>query len=158
MSLLYDWLNRIFEWGLIKFNRLTSSTVLSRQSRLRVTFFVTGFRIRWSHGSFWSFEIVLNVVWLDARLERISRLGFWAAILVTGKNLPVTILYSLVVQQHNNAGLTKCVELQKLSSVNQSYHGIQHLQPAIQVIQADPHCADLQTELSLLEKSRHGQQ
>jgi len=51
-----------------------------------------------------------------------------------------------------------CCEPQKLSSVNQSHHGIQHLQPTIPVIHIDPHCADLQTELSLLEKSRQGQQ
>jgi len=70
---------------LITFDRLTSLTVLSRQSSLRVTFFVTGPRIRWSHGSFWLFVIALNVVWLDSRLERISRLGFWAAIFITGK-------------------------------------------------------------------------
>jgi len=53
-----------------------------------------------------------------------------------------------------------CCELQKLSSVNQPYHGIQYLQPTIQVVHIDLHCAaDPQTELvSLLEKSRHGQQ
>jgi len=52
-----------------------------------------------------------------------------------------------------------CCELQKLSSVNQSYHGIQYLQSTIQVIHIDPHCAaDPQTEISLLEKSIHGQQ
>jgi len=60
--------------------------------RLCVTIFVTEFRICWSNGAFWLVEIFLNLVWLDSRLGRVSRLDICTAVLVSGKTLPVTCM------------------------------------------------------------------
>jgi len=51
--------------------------------RLYVTFFLTSFRIGWSKGALWLVEIVLNLVWPDSRLGRVSRFGFCPAVLVS---------------------------------------------------------------------------
>jgi len=72
------------------------------------------------------------------------------------------ILFFLIVHQHINAGWTKCVVSYRSCEVWISRIMTSSICSLLAYsgyfIHIDPHCADSQAELSLLEKSRHGQQ